>query len=92
MKAENMPASPPLEVALLPLQPYVEQKLTTHRNWPSFTVGRGPSIRYGIDCCARTVAVHRRFAGVALDPKYTHHDVADIVAAIRKVYPAAVRA
>jgi dTDP-4-amino-4,6-dideoxygalactose transaminase len=92
MKAENVPASPPLEVALLPLLPYVEQKLTTHPNWPSFTVGRGPSIRYGTDCCARTVAVHRRFAGVALDPKYTRGDVADIVAAIRKVYPAAARA
>lgn len=91
MKAENVPASPPLEAALLPLQPCVEQKLTTHPNWPSFTTGRGPSIRYGMDCCARTVAVHRRFAGVALDPKYTRQDVADIVQAIRKVYPAAAR-
>jgi dTDP-4-amino-4,6-dideoxygalactose transaminase len=92
MAAENVPASPPLEVALLPIQPYVEQKLTTHPNWPSFTTGRGPSIRYGSDCCARTVAVHRRFAGVALDPKYTRRDVADIVAAIRKVHPTAARA
>jgi hypothetical protein len=92
MKAENVPASPPLDVALLPLQPYVEQKLTSHRNWPSFTTGRGPSIRYGTDCCARTVAIHGRFAGVVLDPKYTRRDVADIVEAIRKVYPATRRA
>jgi 8-amino-3,8-dideoxy-alpha-D-manno-octulosonate transaminase len=92
MRAENVPAMPPLEVALLPIQPAIEQKLTTHPEWPSFTSPRGRAIRYGAECCPRTIAVHRRFAGVALDPKFTRRDVDDIIAAIRKVYPAAARA
>jgi hypothetical protein len=70
----------------------VEHKLTVHPNWPSFTSDRGRSIAYGAACCPRTIAIYRRFAGVTLDPKYARSDVDDIVAAIRKVYPAVVRA
>jgi hypothetical protein len=92
MRAENVPASPPLEAALMPIQPGVEQKLTAHPDWPSFTSPRGRAIRYGAECCPRTLAVHRRFAGVALDPKFSRRDVEDIIAAIRKVHPAAARA
>jgi 8-amino-3,8-dideoxy-alpha-D-manno-octulosonate transaminase len=92
MAAENVPASPPLAVALVPLQPGAEQKLTAHPNWPSFTSERGRSIQYGSECCPRTIAIHHRFAGVALDPKYSRRDVDDIVAAIRKVHPAILRA
>jgi dTDP-4-amino-4,6-dideoxygalactose transaminase len=92
MRAENVPASPPLEAALMPIQPGVAQKLTAHPDWPSFTSPRGRAIRYGAECCPRTLAVHRRFAGVALDPKFTRRDVDDIIAAIRKVYPATARA
>jgi 8-amino-3,8-dideoxy-alpha-D-manno-octulosonate transaminase len=92
MRAENVPAMSPLEAALIPLQPGVEQKLTAHPDWPSFTSPRGRAIRYGAGCCPRTLAVHRRFAGVALDPKFTRRDVDDIIAAIRKVYPVAARA
>jgi len=91
MRAENVPANPPLAVALVPLQPSVEQKLTTHPNWPSFVSERGRSIRYGAECCPKTIAIQHRFAGIALDPKYTRRDVDDIVAAIRKVYPAVAR-
>jgi hypothetical protein len=92
MRAENVPAATPLEVALIPLQAGVEQKLTAHPDWPSFTSPRGRAIRYGAECCPRTIAIHRRFAGIALDPKFTRRDADDIVAAIRKVYPAAARA
>jgi hypothetical protein len=88
MRAENVPASAPLEAALMPLQPCVEHKLTAHPNWPSFTSERGRSIRYGADCCTRTIAVHRTFAGVTLDPKFSPRDIDDVVAALRKVYPA----
>jgi dTDP-4-amino-4,6-dideoxygalactose transaminase len=91
MRTENVPAGPPGAVALVPLHPAVEQKLTTHPNWPSFSSERGRSMRYGAECCPRTTAIQRRFAGVALDPKYTRHDIDDIVAAIRKVYPAVGR-
>src|SRR5262245_31745482 len=87
MGAENVPASTPLAVALVPLQPSAEHKLTSHPNWPSFTSERGRSIRYGSECCSRTIAIHRRFAGVTLDPSYSRSDADDIVAAIRKVYP-----
>src|SRR5262249_13692063 len=87
MSAENVPASPPLEVALIPLQPAVEHKLTTHPQWPSFTSDRGRSIRYGAECCPRTIAVHRRFAVITLDPGFSHSDIDDVIAAIRKVHP-----
>jgi len=32
-----------------------------------------------------------RYVGVPMDPKYSDQDVADIVAAIRKVYPVIVQ-
>jgi len=92
MSAENVPASTPLAVALVPLQPGAEYKLTSHPNWPSFTSERGRSIRYGSECCPRTIGVHRRFAGISLDPKFSRDDAHDIVAAIRKVYPEVARA
>jgi dTDP-4-amino-4,6-dideoxygalactose transaminase len=91
MRAENVPAGPPAAVALVPLHPAVEQKLTVHPSWPSFVTERGRSMRYGAECCPKTIALQHRFAGVPLDPKYTRHDVDDIVAAVRKVYPAVVR-
>jgi 8-amino-3,8-dideoxy-alpha-D-manno-octulosonate transaminase len=91
MNAENVPAMPPLEVALVGLQPAVEQKLTAHPEWPSFNTPRGREIKYGAECCPRTIAIHRRFAGVALDPKFTRRDVEDIIAAIRKVHSAVAR-
>ena len=92
MAAENVPAGHPLDAALVPLQPCATHKLTSHPLWPSFTSERGRSIRYGEECCPRTIAVHRRFAGVTLDPKYSRRDADDIVAAIRKVYPVVARA
>jgi 8-amino-3,8-dideoxy-alpha-D-manno-octulosonate transaminase len=92
MGAENVPASSPMDAALVPLQPCAEHKLTSHPYWPSFTSERGRSIRYGSQCCPRTIAIHRRFAGVTLDPSYSRSDTNDIVAAIRKVYPVAARA
>jgi hypothetical protein len=49
-------------------------------------------MRYGPETCRRTVDVLNRFGGVMMDPKYTQADVADIVAAVRKVYPEVTRA
>jgi 8-amino-3,8-dideoxy-alpha-D-manno-octulosonate transaminase len=92
MRAENVPASPPCGSTLLPVQPYIEQKVTIHPAWPSFTSERGRAIRYGAACCPQTISVLERFAGVALDPKFTREDIADIVAAIRKVYRGVVTA
>jgi dTDP-4-amino-4,6-dideoxygalactose transaminase len=91
MRAENVPATAPSAVALVPLHPSVEQKLTTHPKWPSFVSERGRSIRYGAECCPRTTAIQHRFAGIALDPKYARRDIDDIVAAIRKVLSSVAR-
>jgi 8-amino-3,8-dideoxy-alpha-D-manno-octulosonate transaminase len=87
MKAENVPAQPPTGSVLLPVEPYIEGKAVPHRAWPTFRSERGRSIRYGAACCPRTIDILGRFAGVALDPKFTPADTDDIVAAIRKVYP-----
>ena len=92
MKAENVPASPPAGSVILPTVPHIEQKRTIHPAWPSFTSERGRSIRYGAECCPKTIDILSRFAGVSLHPRYTKRETDDIVAAIRKVYPSVVRA
>ncbi len=88
MKDENVPASPPAGSAILPIQPYIQNKVTAHPAWPSFTSERGRAIEYGAKSCPRTIAIIDRFAGVLIDPKFTKADTADIAAAIRKTYPA----
>jgi 8-amino-3,8-dideoxy-alpha-D-manno-octulosonate transaminase len=91
MKAENVPAGPPGGSVILPIQAHIEKKVTLHPKWPSFTSERGRSIQYGASCCPKTIDILGRFAGVPMDPKYTRRDLDDIVAAIRKVYPAVVK-
>jgi len=90
MRKENVPAQPPAGSVILPVLRHVEQKVTVHPAWPSFTLGRGKSIRYGPACCPKTLDILGRFAGVSLDPRFTTRDTADIVAAIRKVHPSIV--
>ena len=90
MTAENVPARPASGSVILPTQPHIEKKVTVHPNWPSFTSGRGKAIQYGAACCPKTIDILNRFAGVAMDPKYTRQDTDDIAAAIRKVYPTMV--
>ena len=87
MKAENVIASPPAGSAILPIQPYIENKITVHAAWPTFNSERGREIRYGAATCPRTIDILGRFGGVLMDPKFTKRDTDDIVAAIRKVYP-----
>ncbi|WP_321474602.1 DegT/DnrJ/EryC1/StrS family aminotransferase [uncultured Paludibaculum sp.] len=92
MKAENVPVNGPGGSVILPVQSYIENKITTHPAWPSWTSERGKAIRYGAASCPRTIDVLSRFAGVPVGPKYTRQDTDDIVAAVRKAYPAAMRA
>lgn len=87
MRAENVPASNPGGSVILPVQPHIENKVTAHPAWPSFTSPRGRAIQYGKAACPRTLDILSRFAGPGLDPKYTRQDTDDIVAAIRKVLP-----
>jgi 8-amino-3,8-dideoxy-alpha-D-manno-octulosonate transaminase len=88
LRAEGVGSSPPGGSAILPIQPYIEQKRTVHPGWPTFTSARGREIRYGAGCCPRTIDILDRFAGVPLGPKFAKADTDEIVAAIRKVYPA----
>lgn len=88
MKAENVPVIPPNGSVILPVVPEIEKKVTVTPKWPSFTSDRGRSIRYGRECCPRTIDILGRFAGVMMGPKYTEADTADAIAAVKKVYPA----
>jgi 8-amino-3,8-dideoxy-alpha-D-manno-octulosonate transaminase len=91
MRAENVPSGNPGGSIILPTQPHIMNKVTANPNWPSFTAGRGKSIQYGPATCPRTIDILARFAGPPLDPKYTKQDTDDIIAAVRKVWPAVWR-
>lgn len=90
MKRENVLASPPAGSAILPLEPYIQKKVTVHPEWPTFNTERGRAIQYGPASCPRTIAVLDRFGGVLMDPKFSARDTEEIVAAIRKIYREAV--
>jgi hypothetical protein len=82
-----MPVSPPFGCVLLPVLPHIENKVTLHPAWPTWTSKRGRAIRYGAASCPRSLAILDRFAAAVIGPKYTRQDTDDLVAAIRKVYP-----
>jgi len=92
MKAENVAGARPGGSVVLPTLPHVIAKKTIHPAWPSFQSARGRAIRYGPETCPRTLDILGRFGGVLIDPKFTRRDVDDIIAAIRKVYPAVMAA
>jgi len=87
MSAENVPVGKPVGSVVLPVQPYIEHKVTVHPAWPTWTSERGRQIQYGAAACPRTLDILSRFAGPAINPKYTDGDVDDIIKAVRKVYP-----
>jgi 8-amino-3,8-dideoxy-alpha-D-manno-octulosonate transaminase len=88
LEAENIAAGPMEGSVMLPMVPYVEQKQTLEAGWPSFQSADGREIRYGADTCRRSHAIYASYAGIYMDPKFSDQDVADIIAAVRKVYPA----
>lgn len=90
MRAENVPASAPSGSVILPLLPYIENKVAPHTEWPSFLSPQGKSIRYGAESCPRTIRIFDRAAGIPIGPKYGENDLNDIVRAIRKVYRALI--
>ena len=92
MEAENIPAGPMGGSVILPIEPHIEAKHTLQPDWPSFSTTRGKAIQYGSACCPRTIDIYNRYVGIPMDPKFTDSEVADIVAAVRKVYPTAARA
>jgi 8-amino-3,8-dideoxy-alpha-D-manno-octulosonate transaminase len=92
IRAEGIAAAGPGGSAILPVDGRIESKATIHPNWPSFSSPEGKAIRYGAECCPRTIDVLGRHGGVTIGPKYTEEDVADVIQAIRKVYLAMVKA
>jgi dTDP-4-amino-4,6-dideoxygalactose transaminase len=72
---------------VLPGQSYIVNKVTAHPAWPTWNSPRGKAIEYGMANYPQTVNILQRFAGPAMHPKHTDQDVADIIAAVRKVYP-----
>lgn len=86
MRAEGISASPPGGSVILPIDKRIENKATVHPAWPSFNTPAGKAIRYGSECCPRTIDIVGRLGGVIMDPSFTNDDVNDIILAIRKVY------
>ena len=92
LRAENITAEPMGGSAILPIATHIEKKETLQPGWPTFTVGRGRTIQYGASACPQTIDIWNRYVGIPMDPKFTDQDVADIITAIRKVYPAVMKA
>ena len=88
VRAEGIAASGPGGSVILPIDERIENKRTLHPDWPSFNTPQGKAIRYGAECCPRTIDIINRMGGVIMDPNFTDDDVKDIIAAIRKVYMA----
>ena len=86
MRAEGVHANGPAGSVILPIDERIEKKRTVHAEWPSFNSPQGKAIRYGSECCPRTIDIIGRYGGVIMDPNFTEDEVQDIVAAIRKVY------
>ena len=92
LQAENIPSRWNWEgTDILPLSPHIAHKDPPEANWPSFTTPEGAAIRYGEACCPRTIEIRDRYVSVPTDPKFTDQDVADVIAAIRKVYLSVVK-
>ncbi len=91
MRAENVNAEPMGGSVILPIVPHIEQKHTLQPGWPSFETPEGKAIQYGAASCPRTIDTWNRYVGVPMDPKFSDQDVADIIAAIRKVYPVVMK-
>ena len=87
LQAENVPATEMEGSVLLPLESFIEKKQTVEGGWPSFASTEQKAISYGSGCCPRSIDIWERYVGVGMDPKYSDQDVADIIAAVRKVYP-----
>ena len=92
LEAENVPAMKMEGSVILPTVPYVEQKQNPNMDgsWPSFSSPSATALKYGASCCPRTLEVCDRYVGVPMDPQYSDQDVADIIAAVRKVYGAVI--
>lgn len=89
MTAENVPMGVGIQgTRNLPTMGYIEDKVAPHPQWPSFNTPRGKSMKYGAECCPRSVDLKNRYASLYIGPKWTEDDLHDVVSAITKVYTA----
>jgi 8-amino-3,8-dideoxy-alpha-D-manno-octulosonate transaminase len=88
MDAENVPMTIISASVVLPIMPYIETKQAPHPQWPSFNSPRGKAMRYGAECCPRTVDIWNRSATLSVGPNFSDDDLKDIVTAVTKVHAA----
>jgi 8-amino-3,8-dideoxy-alpha-D-manno-octulosonate transaminase len=88
VNAENVMMGAPSAAIVLTVVPYIENKVAPHPAWPTFNTPRGKEIRYGAECCPRTLGLFQRTATLTIGPKYGQDDLNDVVAAINKVHEA----
>jgi 8-amino-3,8-dideoxy-alpha-D-manno-octulosonate transaminase len=88
MDAENVPMEVISASVVLPISPYIETKQAPNPEWPSFNTPRGKAMRYGAECCPRTVDLWNRAATLSLGPKWSDADLNDVVSAVTKVHEA----
>jgi 8-amino-3,8-dideoxy-alpha-D-manno-octulosonate transaminase len=86
LRAEGIFATGPGGSIILPVDERIENKVTIHPDWPSFNSPAGKAIRYGSECCPRTIDILGRHGGVIMDPNFSDEDTQDIIRAIRKVH------
>jgi 8-amino-3,8-dideoxy-alpha-D-manno-octulosonate transaminase len=91
LNAENVSAGKPEGSEILPVKPYIANKQTVETPWPSFTAQWAQAVPYGRACCERTTDIFDRYVGFMMDPTFSDEDVNDVIAAVRKVYPAAAQ-
>jgi hypothetical protein len=78
--------SPPSAAVVLTVAPYIENKVSPRPAWLTFDTPRGKEIRYGAECCPRTLDLFQGAASLTIGPKYGQDDLNDIVAAVTKVH------
>jgi dTDP-4-amino-4,6-dideoxygalactose transaminase len=89
MTAENVPMTVGIQGTInLPTMGYIAEKMAPHPQWPSFNTPRGQAMKYGAECCPRSLDVKSRVAGLYIGPKWTDSDLDDVVTAITKVHGA----
>lgn len=86
MTAENVPMGVGIQgTRNLPTMGYIEDKVAPHPQWPSFNTPRGKSMKYGAECCPRSIDLKKRYASLYIGPKWTEDDLNDVVSAVTKV-------
>ena len=92
MTAENVPMGVGIQgTRNLPTMGYIEDKVVPHPHWPSFNTPKGKAMKYGAECCPRSINLKNRYASLYIGPKWTEDDLNDVVSAVTRVHAALLR-